>query len=150
MAVLSMLFHDFSARLCSSEFLSDARHPYHPSAFSRCRKLPPPALLAILFPGIRLRLPAAPRPPRAPRAAVPPPLAPRPPVSLSPLAHTLRSWLSPHGPRPLVAHSLFVLAPPVLYRMGPLRELFGDLLDDPETVLRLTLALAVADAPRVD
>jgi hypothetical protein len=34
--------------------------------------------------------------------------------------------------------------------MGQLRELFGDLLDDPETVLRLTLALAVADASASD
>ena len=29
----------------------------------------------------------------------------------------------------------------VRYRMGQLRELFGDRLDDPQTVLELTLAL---------
>jgi hypothetical protein len=29
----------------------------------------------------------------------------------------------------------------VRYRMGQLRELYGDRLDDPETVLELTLAL---------
>ena len=38
----------------------------------------------------------------------------------------------------------------VRYRMSQLRELFGDLLDDPESVLRLTLALAVADDTRQD
>jgi DNA-binding PucR family transcriptional regulator len=32
----------------------------------------------------------------------------------------------------------------VRYRLGQLRELYGDRLDDPETVLELTLALAVA------
>ena len=31
----------------------------------------------------------------------------------------------------------------VRYRMGQLRELFGDRLDDPAAVLELTIALAV-------
>ena len=34
----------------------------------------------------------------------------------------------------------------VRYRMGQLRELYGDRLDDPATVLELTLALG-ADVP---
>ena len=45
---------------------------------------------------------------------------------------------------------LFVHAQTVRYRMGQLRELFGDLLDNHESVLRLTLALAVADGTRLD
>jgi hypothetical protein len=66
------------------------------------------------------------------------------------LEETLRSWLLHHGRRQMVADDLFVHAQTVRYRMGQLRELFGDLLDDPETVLRLTLALAVADASASD
>ncbi len=66
------------------------------------------------------------------------------------LEDTLRSWLLHHGRRQLVADDLFVHAQTVRYRMGQLRELFGNLLDDPESVLRLTLALAVADATPQD
>ena len=58
MSVLSTLFQDFSARLCSSEFLNDARHPEHPSAFSRCRKLPLPTLVAIMLTGMRMSIQA--------------------------------------------------------------------------------------------
>ena len=61
------------------------------------------------------------------------------------LEDTLRSWLLHHGRRQVVADDLFVHAQTVRYRMGQLRELFGDLLDDPESVLLLTLALAVPD-----
>jgi hypothetical protein len=64
------------------------------------------------------------------------------------LEQTLRSWLLHHGRRQMVADDLFVHAQTVRYRMSQLRELFGDLLDDPESVLRLTLALAVADGTR--
>ena len=38
--------------------------------------------------------------------------------------------------------ALYVHPQTVRYRMAQLRELFGDRLDDPEEVLRLTLALA--------
>ncbi len=51
-----MLFQDFSARLCSSEFSNDARHPDHPTAFSRCRKLPLPALVAVMLTGMRMSI----------------------------------------------------------------------------------------------
>jgi hypothetical protein len=37
----------------------------------------------------------------------------------------------------------------VRYRMGQLRDLYGDRLDDPATVLALTIALGSA-APRPD
>ena len=52
------------------------------------------------------------------------------------------AWLLLHGRRDLVAGALFVHPQTVRYRMAQLRELFGDRLDDPEEVLRLTLALA--------
>jgi PucR C-terminal helix-turn-helix domain len=66
------------------------------------------------------------------------------------LEETLRCWLLHHGRRQAVADDLFVHAQTVRYRMGQLRELFGDLLDDPESVLRLTLALAVPGGTRLD
>ncbi len=59
------------------------------------------------------------------------------------LEETLRSWLLHHGRRELIAGHLFVHPQTVRYRMGQLRELFGDRLDDPEEILRLTLALAL-------
>jgi hypothetical protein len=59
------------------------------------------------------------------------------------LTETLRSWLLHHGRRDAVAADLFVHPQTVRYRMGQLRELFGARLDDPRTVLELTLALAV-------
>jgi hypothetical protein len=40
-----------------------------------------------------------------------------------------------------VAQDLFVHAQTVRYRMGQLRELYGDRLDDPRTVFELVLAL---------
>ncbi|MGY1729157.1 PucR family transcriptional regulator [Geodermatophilus sp. SYSU D01062] len=57
------------------------------------------------------------------------------------LLETLRSWLLHHGRRERVAAELFVHPQTVRYRMGQLRELFGAHLDDPQTVLELTLAL---------
>ncbi|WP_211435693.1 PucR family transcriptional regulator [Trujillonella endophytica] len=59
------------------------------------------------------------------------------------LVETLRSWLLHHGRRDRVAAELFVHPQTVRYRMGQLRDLFGDRLDDPRTVLELTVALAV-------
>ena len=47
-----------------------------------------------------------------------------------------------HGRREEVAAALFVHPQTVRYRMGQLRELYGDRLEDPETVLALTVALA--------
>ena len=84
------------------------------------------------------------------RTAALAPLADLKPDARRRLEETLRSWLLHHGRRQLVADDLFVHAQTVRYRMSQLRELFGDLLDDPESVLRLTLALAVADDTRQD
>jgi hypothetical protein len=57
------------------------------------------------------------------------------------LTETLRSWLLHQGRREQVATELFVHAQTVRYRMTQLRELYGARLDDPRTVLELTIAL---------
>jgi DNA-binding PucR family transcriptional regulator len=57
------------------------------------------------------------------------------------LAETLRSWLLHHGRRDAVAAELFVHPQTVRYRMGQLRDAFGDRLEDPDSVLELTIAL---------
>jgi PucR C-terminal helix-turn-helix domain len=59
------------------------------------------------------------------------------------LTETLRSWLLHHGRRDAVAAELFVHPQTVRYRMGQLREVFGDRLEDPRTILELTLALGL-------
>jgi hypothetical protein len=74
------------------------------------------------------------------------PLADLRPATRDRLAETLRAWLLHQGRREDVANDLFVHAQTVRYRMGQLRELYGDRLDDPGTVLELTLALS-AEAP---
>ena len=52
------------------------------------------------------------------------------------LAETLRTWLLHQGRRDDIAAELFVHPQTVRYRMGQLRELYGDRLEDPATVLR--------------
>ncbi len=59
------------------------------------------------------------------------------------LAETLRSWLLHQGQRDAVAADLFVHAQTVRYRMNQLRELYGDKLNDPQTVLELIVALGI-------
>jgi hypothetical protein len=58
------------------------------------------------------------------------------------LVETLRAWLLHHGRRDQVAAELFVHPQTVRYRMGQLRELYGKRLEDPHSVLELTIALA--------
>ena len=69
------------------------------------------------------------------------PLAGLRPGTAEKLTDTLRSWLLHQGRREDVAAELFVHPQTVRYRMGQLRELYGDRLDDPATVLALTVAL---------
>ena len=76
------------------------------------------------------------------RAQVLAPLADVRPATADKLADTLRVWLLLQGRREEVAEALFVHPQTVRYRMNQLREHFGDRLDDPEEVLRLTVALA--------
>ena len=73
------------------------------------------------------------------------PLAELRPAAAEKLADTLRAWLLHHGRRDEIAAALFVHPQTVRYRMGQLRELYGDRLDDPDEVLTLTIALAIRD-----
>ncbi len=75
------------------------------------------------------------------RARVLAPLADLRPATRDRLAETLRSWLLHQGRRDEVAAELHVHAQTVRYRMGQLRELYGDRLDDPRTVLEVVVAL---------
>ena len=72
------------------------------------------------------------------------PLAGLRPGTAERLAETLRSWLLHQGRREEVAAELMVHPQTVRYRMTQLRDLYGDRLSDPETVLDLTVALALA------
>jgi PucR C-terminal helix-turn-helix domain len=71
------------------------------------------------------------------------PLAGLKPTTADRLAETLRSWLLHQGQREAVAAELFVHAQTVRYRMTQLRELYGDRLNDPRTILELTVALGI-------
>jgi len=75
------------------------------------------------------------------RAAALSPLAGLRPGPAEKLTETLRSWLLHQGRRDEVAAALFVHPQTVRYRMGQLRELYGDRLEDPDTVLALMVAL---------
>ena len=66
------------------------------------------------------------------------------------LTETLRSWLLHHGRREAIAAELFVHPQTVRYRMGQLRELYGDRLEDPRAVLELTIALGAAAVPATE
>ncbi len=61
------------------------------------------------------------------------------------LVETLRAWLLHHGRREKIAAELFVHPQTVRYRMGQLRDLYGERLEDPQSVLELTLALGAVD-----
>ncbi len=78
------------------------------------------------------------------------PLADVRPAQAERLTETLRSWLMHRGRRDDVAADLFVHPQTVRYRMGQIRELFGERLDDPRQVLELTVALATAPQRRAD
>ena len=71
-----------------------------------------------------------------------------PPATAERLAQTLRSWLLHQGQRDAVAADLFVHAQTVRYRMNQVRELYGDRLNDPQTILELTVALGIPGTGR--
>jgi hypothetical protein len=81
------------------------------------------------------------------RTAVLAPLSGLRPASAAKLAETLRAWLLHQGRRDDIATALFVHPQTVRYRMAQLRDLFGDRLEDPGTVLALTIALGVDPEP---
>jgi hypothetical protein len=76
------------------------------------------------------------------------PLAELPVGSRERLSETLLSWLLHLGRRELVAGELHVHPQTVRYRMGQLRDLYGDRLDHPRTVRDLVVALAGRTSPR--
>ena len=55
---LVSIYSDFATHMQSAEFLLQARHPAHPKAFTRQRKLPLPALVALMLSGMRMSLQA--------------------------------------------------------------------------------------------
>ena len=59
------------------------------------------------------------------------------------LLETLEAWLDAHGEARPAAERLHVHVQTVRYRLGQLRELLGDTLDDPLARLELALALRV-------
>ena len=61
------------------------------------------------------------------------------------LLETLRAWLDAHGEARPAADALHVHVQTVRYRLGQLRDLLGDALDDPGARLELTLALRVGE-----
>jgi hypothetical protein len=65
------------------------------------------------------------------------------PAAREKLVETLRAWLLHHGRREQIAAALFVHPQTVRYRMGQLRERYGTGLEDPRTVLELTIALGL-------
>ncbi|MUL47192.1 PucR family transcriptional regulator [Mycobacterium sp. CBMA293] len=71
------------------------------------------------------------------------PLADLRPNTAAALTVTLRSWLLHQGRRDAVAADLVVHAQTVRYRMTQLRELYGERLTDPRTILELTVALGI-------
>lgn len=75
------------------------------------------------------------------------PLAELPPNTVDKLTETLRSWVLHQGRREAVAADLFIHAQTVRYRMSQLRELYGERLSDPRTVLELTIALGLDGTP---
>ncbi len=75
------------------------------------------------------------------------PLAGQKPASRAKLEETLRAWLLCQGRREAVAEALFIHPQTVRYRMGQLRELFGDRLNDPVAVGELVIALGIGPNP---
>ena len=77
------------------------------------------------------------------REAVLAPMADLRPSAVEKLTETLRAWLLHHGRREEIAEALFVHPQTVRYRVGQLRDVYGDRLEDPRFVLEATIALAV-------
>lgn len=76
------------------------------------------------------------------RAAALVPLAELTPATADRLAETLRSWLLHQGRRDAVAAELHVHPQTVRYRMGQIRELYGERLVDPAVVRDLVIGLS--------
>ena len=73
------------------------------------------------------------------------PLASVRPSTSEKLRATLRAWLLHQGRRDEIAAALHIHPQTVRYRMGQIRELYGDRLDEPEMILAATVALSDID-----
>ena len=80
------------------------------------------------------------------------PLQSLPEAARERLAMTLLAWLAHAGARTAVAAALHVHPQTVRYRMSQLRDVFGDVLDNPEqrTALMLVLRAALGPVPQAD
>ncbi|HSJ21944.1 MAG TPA: helix-turn-helix domain-containing protein [Nocardioidaceae bacterium] len=78
------------------------------------------------------------------------PLADLRPSTVDRLVETLRAWLLHQGRRDEVARSLHVHPQTVRYRMTQLRDVYGERLEEPDTVLALTVALGDLQVPHAD
>ncbi|HKY57947.1 MAG TPA: helix-turn-helix domain-containing protein [Aeromicrobium sp.] len=70
------------------------------------------------------------------------PMAELRPSAVEKLTETLRAWLLHQGRRDDIAAALFVHPQTVRYRLGQLRELYGERLDDPAFIRDASVALA--------
>jgi hypothetical protein len=70
------------------------------------------------------------------------PMADLRPSACEKLTETLRAWLLHQGRRDEIAASLFVHPQTVRYRLGQLRDLYGESLDDPVFIRDASIALA--------
>ena len=77
------------------------------------------------------------------RARVLAPLDELRPSAAEKLADTLRAWLLHHGRRDAIAEVLFVHPQTVRYRMGQIRQIYGERLEDPDFVRDATIALGL-------
>lgn len=75
------------------------------------------------------------------RARVLAPLQAQSETSRAKLTETLRAWLLHHGRRDDIADVLFVHPQTVRYRMGQLRDIYGERLTEPDFVRDATIAL---------
>jgi hypothetical protein len=70
------------------------------------------------------------------------PLANLRPSASEKLTETLRAWLLHQGRREEIASALFIHPQTVRYRLGQLRDLYGERLDDPAFIRDASIALA--------
>lgn len=69
------------------------------------------------------------------------------PASRERLAETLLAWLAHDGHRAAIGRELHIHPQTVGYRVGRLRELFGEALDDPQVRFELELVLRAGTSP---
>ncbi|CAM3174550.1 helix-turn-helix domain-containing protein [Nocardioides dubius] len=67
------------------------------------------------------------------------------PTTIEKLTETLRAWVLHQGRRDEIATVLFVHPQSIRYRVGRLRELYGDRLTDPQFILEAAVALGLSE-----